>query len=69
MALIIDNTITNKNVSIKQNIGEGIVEASKLVNTLMCSVNIAAVAAISELMDIRYNSETGIMQPNNTQSK
>ena len=68
MALIIDNTITNKDISIKSNLAEGIVEASKLVNTIMCSINIAAISAISELMDVRYNTQSGIIQPN-TQSK
>ena len=68
MALIIDNTISNKDVSIKENLGEGIKELSKLINTSIAVINLAAVSAIAEMTDIRYNTHTGIIHPN-TQSK
>ncbi len=68
MALIIDNTISNKDVSIKSNLADGLKESSKLVNTLIGAVNLAVTAAISEMIAIEYNPNNGLIRPS-TQSK
>lgn len=68
MAIIINNKITNNDVSIKSNLADGLKESSKLFNTLIGAVNLATTAAISELMDIEYNPNNGLIRPT-TQSK
>ena len=68
MALIINEKITNKNVSIKENLADGFKESSKFVNTLISATNIAIVSGISELMDVEYNPHNGLIRPS-TQSK
>ena len=68
MAIIINNTISNKDVSIKENLANGFKEASKTVNTLLCAINLATVTAIAEIADIEYNPQNGLIRPS-TQSK
>ena len=68
MALIINEKITNNNVSIKSNLADGFKEASKTVNTLLCAINLATVTAIAEIADIEYNPQNGLIRPS-TQSK
>lgn len=68
MAIIINNTISNKDVSIKSNLSDGLKESSKLFNTVIGAINLATVSAISELVDVEYNPQNGLIRPS-TQSK
>jgi|GEM_PF-4896184 hypothetical protein len=63
MAIVINNTIKNENVSVRENLTQSILEASKTLNTVLSATNLALVYSVSELTDIEYNTHNGLIRP------
>lgn len=66
MSLIINTNINNDSVSVKANLANAVIEASKSINTLLSAGNLALVYSVSELTDIEYNPNNGLIRPAST---
>lgn len=68
MAIIINTTINNDQVSVKSNLKDGFLEATKFANTLISVSNMALIVSISEMTDVEYNPHNGLIRPTQANS-